>query len=162
MLLPRVAMLYLRSPVLLHLVVGSLFPLTNMSPLQTPGNCHFTFWFSEFVFFEILHLSEITWYLSMLSFFSLSVMFSRFISMLSQVVWFPSFLWLNSIQYVCAYWIVCMYIFSIHLVLLVTEVVSISWLLLVMNVSVQMILRYHFNLLWICTEKWNCWITLQF
>ena len=72
-------MLYLRSPVLLHLVVGSLFPLTNVSPLQTPGNCHFTFWFSEFVFFEILHLSEITWYLSMLSFFSLSVVFSRFI-----------------------------------------------------------------------------------
>ena len=70
-------MLYLRSPVLLHLVIGSLFPLTNMSPLQTPGNCHFIFWLSELEFFEILHLSEIIWYLSMLSFFSLSVMSSR-------------------------------------------------------------------------------------
>ena len=72
-------MLYLRSPVLLHLVIGSLLPLTSMSPHQTPENCHSTSWFSELESFEILHLSEIIWYLSMLSVLSLSVMSSRFI-----------------------------------------------------------------------------------
>ena len=161
MLLARVTMLYLRSPVLLHFVIGSLFPLTNMSPLQTPGNCHFTFWFSELNFLRF-YIWARSYGICLCWVFFHSVWCPLGLSMLSQVAWFPSFLWLNSIQYVWTRWVVCMYIFFIHLVLLVTEIVSLSWLLLVMNVSVQMILRYHFNLLWLCTEKWNCWITLQF
>ena len=52
-------MLYIRSPELIHLLSGSLYPLTNISPFPSPpapGNHHTRLWFCEFSFFILFYL----------------------------------------------------------------------------------------------------------
>ena len=55
-----------RLPELFHLIIRSLYPLTNISPFPpspAPGN-HYSLCLYELHIFQFPHTSEMTWYLS--------------------------------------------------------------------------------------------------
>ena len=71
-LLTVVIILYIRSPQLIQLITGILYYLTNMTSLAPPQLSLFHFYFREFGFLKIPHISEIIQYLSLSNFFYLA------------------------------------------------------------------------------------------
>ena len=71
-LLTIVTILNIRSPELVHLIVGSLYPLNNISSFPVPGSHHSTLYFCEFGLFLDPHISEIIQCLSFSDLFHLA------------------------------------------------------------------------------------------
>ena len=67
-----VTILNIRSPELVHLIVGSLYPLNNISSFPVPGSHHSTLYFCEFGLFLDPHISEIIQCLSFSDLFHLA------------------------------------------------------------------------------------------
>lgn len=82
------AMLYIRSPGLIHLIPGSLYPLTSISsfcPHPSPWEPHFTLCFCDFDFLRFhIQVRSYSSYLS-LSDFSLRTMPLKFIHVLANL-----------------------------------------------------------------------------
>ena len=71
-LLTIVTILNIRSPELVHLIVGSLYPLNIISSFPVPGSHHSTLYFCEFGLFLDPHISEIIQCLSFSDLFHLA------------------------------------------------------------------------------------------
>ena len=109
--------MYIRSPELIHLITGSVYPLTSISPfcprpsLWKPPFCSLVLWVQ---LFQIPYVSEITQHLPICVWLILlSIVSSRFM----QMAGFPSLIWINNISLYVFYrfrWNIYMYLNISH------------------------------------------------
>ena len=142
-------MAYIRSPELIHLLTGSLYSLTSISPvLQTPALTTIVLLWFWVQLFKIPHISEIGQYLSFCAWFvSLSKVFHvvakarTFFSFVAERMYIPRFLSIHPLTDTG-----CFHILAI---------MNISTL----NMEIHISLLYAvFISLKIYAQKWNCWV----